>query len=134
MFSPGSAVRVAFGRADGERDSKLRASDRRTSAFDRYEGMMINDNLDPAFTSIPLSVRNESPQDPRMKPTSLKSWSFRDRENDQLFAGHGADVVVHADDFHAHGFVDQRFQHRAGQFEQLLTGLLDQVAALFGSG
>ena len=37
--------------------------------------------------------------------------------------------MVHAQDLHAGDFVDQRFQHRACQLNQLVPGLLDEIAA-----
>ena len=46
-----------------------------------------------------------------------------------LFAGHGADVMVHTQHLHAGGFMDQRLQHGAGQLQQLIPCLLDEVPA-----
>ena len=44
--------------------------------------------------------------------------------------------MVHTQHFQASGFVDQRFQHRACQLQQLLSGLLDEIppAVQFSGG
>ena len=50
-------------------------------------------------------------------------------KDDDFFAGHGTDVVMHAQHLHACGFVDQRFQHRTCQLKQLFSCLLDEISA-----
>ena len=52
---------------------------------------------------------------------------FGQGKHDDSFAGHGTDVVVHAQHLHAGDFVDQRFQHRASQLQQLLAYLFDEI-------
>jgi type I site-specific restriction endonuclease len=51
------------------------------------------------------------------------------RKDDHFFAGHGTDVLVHAQYLRANDLVDQRFQHRACRLEQLLAYLLDEISS-----
>jgi hypothetical protein len=49
-----------------------------------------------------------------------------------LFAGDGADVVVHADDLDAGDFPDQLLHERSSCLEKMFAYLLEQIAPFFG--
>src|SRR3954454_16915606 len=51
-------------------------------------------------------------------------------EENELFAGQGADVVVQAGDLDAGDLLDHAFQDRPGRLDELGPHLLEQVAAL----
>jgi hypothetical protein len=53
------------------------------------------------------------------------------REHYDLFSGHGADVVVQAQDLDACDVLDQRFQGRPRRFDQLGPDLFEQDFPLF---
>lgn len=58
-----------------------------------------------------------------------KTRQVNQSEDDNFLSGHGADVMVHTQHSDTRNLVDERFQHRASQFHQLLTCLLDQITA-----
>ena len=115
VFSQGSAVRVVFGLLDSERDSKLETESPLGFKLRIADlgNPLIRDHDQPlpgcghlTHSARCVEARKHSmDSDPTL--ISLEAWSFGDGEDDDLFAGHGADVVVHADDLDAHGFVDQ---------------------------
>jgi len=53
---------------------------------------------------------------------------FGRRENHNLFASESANVVVQAERFDAGDTLNQRFQRRPRDFDQLRSDLLQQVA------
>ena len=54
-----------------------------------------------------------------------------EREEHDLFAGDGADVVVQAQHLDAGDFLDHRFHHRPRRFDRVRPHLFEQVSALF---
>jgi hypothetical protein len=59
----------------------------------------------------------------------LEARRFGQGKEDDFFAGHGADVMVHVQHLDARDLVDDRFQHRARQIQQVAPDLLDQIPA-----
>jgi hypothetical protein len=55
-----------------------------------------------------------------------------EREDDYLFAGDGADVVVKTDDFDAGDTFDHTFEEGACGFDELSPDLFQEIAALVG--
>ena len=56
---------------------------------------------------------------------------FSQSKEHDFFAGGRADVVMQAQDFDAGRFLDHRFHHRSGQFDQLGADLLEQISSFF---
>lgn len=56
---------------------------------------------------------------------------FGQSEEDDLFAGRRADVVVQAQDFDAGGHFNHLVQNRPGEFDQLGADLFEQISPLF---
>jgi RNA polymerase sigma factor (sigma-70 family) len=54
------------------------------------------------------------------------------REEHNLLAGYGADVVVHAQHLHAGNLMDHRFHDRPRRFDQVSPDLFEQVPPLLG--
>ena len=53
-------------------------------------------------------------------------------EDNERLSGHGADVVVQAQDPGAGGLLDHRFHDRPRRFDQMGPDLLEQVPSLLG--
>src|SRR5713226_7900722 len=53
-------------------------------------------------------------------------------EDDDFFAGDGADVVVQAHDFGAGHLLDHGFHNRPGRFNQMGANLFEQVSPFLG--
>ena len=67
-----------------------------------------------------------------IEPSVTRSEGSGQGKDDHFFAGHGTDVMVHTHHLHAGDLVDQRFQHRACQLQQLLPYLLDEIPPFSG--
>jgi hypothetical protein len=59
----------------------------------------------------------------------MQGWCFDKSENDNLFAGDGADVMVQADNREAGDFRNQRYQDGARRLDQLFSQLFEQISA-----
>ena len=63
---------------------------------------------------------------------SRKVWRFGQGEENDLFAGYGADVMVHGQHLDAGDLLDHRFHDRTGRLDQMGPHLLQQVPPFFG--
>src|SRR6185312_9188930 len=69
-----------------------------------------------------------------LAPRLAVQGSLGEGEENDLFAGHGADVAVQAHDPDAGDILDQRFQKRSGRFDEMGPHLLEQGSPLLGGG
>jgi len=102
-----------------------------------YHHSTLTPSLETFLARLHLATKDVDPQRIHVSPGAFhrldrrgyleKARCFRQAEEDHFFAGHGADVVVHAQHLHAHDLMNHRLQHRACQLQQLFPRLLDEI-------
>ncbi len=89
-----------------------------------------------AHWPVPKKVRSQDTTRPDAEPLLLLGITeirrLGEGQNNDLFAGDGADVMVQAQHLDTGDLLDHRFQDRAGRFDQMGSHLLEQVSPLLG--